>query len=144
MKKKTAPLTDQTRTQKRNTIPKFLTRIFNLPHNRESDCLDRCVVTKVDLGHYVHKKTYVRFFSNPSPPLILRTKLTLCSGSKKEKEPQESIRDCNKHCGHKCREGITRTPYTGSHQYRTPSRRLQYVYTKSMPARCFRRLYLHR
>ena len=48
--------------------------------------------------------------SNPSAPLILRTKLALCSGSKQEKEPQESIRDCNKHCGHKCREGIKGRP----------------------------------
>ena len=30
--------------------------IIYLPHNRESDCLDRCLVTKIDLGHYELKK----------------------------------------------------------------------------------------
>ena len=45
-----------------------------MPHNRESDCLDSCVITKADLGHYVHKKTYEPYSSNPSPPLILRIK----------------------------------------------------------------------
>ena len=30
--------------------------IIYLPQNRESECLGHCVVTKTDLGHYVHKK----------------------------------------------------------------------------------------
>ena len=61
--------------------------IINLPHNQESDCLNHYMVTKVDLGHYVHKKTYEPCSSNPSLCFILRTILALCSGSKKEKEP---------------------------------------------------------
>ena len=50
----------------------------------------------------------------------------------KRRSPKKAW-DCNKHGGHKCHEGISRTPYTGSHQYKTTSRRPQYVYTKSCP-----------
>ena len=42
--------------------------IVYLPHNRESDCLDRCVITKIDLGHYVHEK-HMNFVPRALPRL---------------------------------------------------------------------------
>ena len=126
--KKTAPLIDKIRMKKCNPIPTVLCALFGQVHDEElSNChkienhISRTVAwfqKLILVIMHIEKHTnscsacheIEHCSSNPSAPLILRTKLALCSGSKQEKEPQESIRDCNKHCGHKCREGIKGRP----------------------------------